>query len=233
MYTPYGEVTVHQETGYGDRDGDQDVSLTRRRPRRRRAALRHTSKARGVVSRIDFDGDYDATDAGLCDSLPQGFMVNPGRSASRVNQPFAHQGLLFEPEITSYQNRLRHYAPTRARFLQRDPLIEGPDGLIWHRWIHGGKVVVAEINLWADFEIDAFVPDRLNSHLYQSNAPLTMLDPSGGCRPPDPFPKPLGPYYKPVGPRRMYSDCDVDSGYCTCSDGWCRPLAARGKTRLA
>ena len=93
------------------RDGDQDVSLTPRRPRIGRAALRHTSEARGVVSTIDFDGDYDATDAGLFDSLPQGFMVNPGRSATRVSQPFAlldarglfqappeHEGSSFEDE---------------------------------------------------------------------------------------------------------------------------------------
>ena len=28
VYTPYGELTDHQETGYGDRDGDGDVDST-------------------------------------------------------------------------------------------------------------------------------------------------------------------------------------------------------------
>ena len=27
-YTPYGELTVNQDTGYGDRDGDGDVDAT-------------------------------------------------------------------------------------------------------------------------------------------------------------------------------------------------------------
>ena len=35
---------------------------------------------------------------------------------------FAHQGLQLDPEIGSYQNRARQYAPKLKRFMQRDPL---------------------------------------------------------------------------------------------------------------
>ena len=47
---------------------------------------------------------------------------HPGRAASGVQQPFGHQGLLYEPEIGQYQNRARQYDPGKRRFGQRDPL---------------------------------------------------------------------------------------------------------------
>jgi RHS repeat-associated protein len=70
---------------------------------------------------FDFDGDYDADDRTLFDALPGGTAQHPGRLASGVDQPFGHQGLLFEPEIGSYQNRARQYDPNKRRFMQRDP----------------------------------------------------------------------------------------------------------------
>jgi len=68
---------------------------------------------------LDFDGDYDSSDATLFDSLPSGWQAREGLTASAVDQPFAHQGLLFEPEIGSYQNRARQYEPGLRRFAQR------------------------------------------------------------------------------------------------------------------
>jgi len=145
VYTPYGEITVNQMTSYGDRDGDGDVDSTDKGTPGTTCtgtvsgacrildlvldsplpALRADRKAimgfahRGV-SRID--GDYDSTDASAFDSLPQGLAHHPGRFATSVDQPFGHQGLLYEPEVGSYQNRARQYLPMRKRFAQRDPL---------------------------------------------------------------------------------------------------------------
>ena len=47
---------------------------------------------------------------------------HPARTSTSVEQPFGHQGLLYEPEIASYQNRARQYNPAKRRFVQRDPL---------------------------------------------------------------------------------------------------------------
>jgi len=75
---------------------------------------------------LDFDGDYDSTDATKFDALSSGIARHPGRTATGVSQPFAHQGLLFEAEIGSYQNRAREYEPTMRVFFERDPLYERP-----------------------------------------------------------------------------------------------------------
>ncbi|HNU46998.1 MAG TPA: RHS repeat-associated core domain-containing protein [Phycisphaerae bacterium] len=147
VYEPYGQVTVYQETAYGDRDADAPP-LTRRCSAKRRDAQRLAGEARGDVSRgdvdaadkgsvgttctgtvsgacrildLDFDGDYDNDDATLFDSLPPGLARHPGRPASGVAFPFAHQGLYLDPELGSYQNRARQYDPAKRRFMQRDP----------------------------------------------------------------------------------------------------------------
>ncbi|MEK6675041.1 MAG: RHS repeat-associated core domain-containing protein [Planctomycetota bacterium] len=124
VYTPYGQVTVHQDTGYGDRDGDGDVDSTDKGT----VGSTCTGTVSGAcrILDLDFDGDYDSTDATKFDSLAQGSMRTPGRTYSAVNQPFAHQGLLFEPEIASYQNRARQLLPKLQRFAQRDPLATRP-----------------------------------------------------------------------------------------------------------
>jgi RHS repeat-associated protein len=123
VYSPYGELTVHQSTGYGDRDGDGDVDSTDKGT----VGTTCTGTVSGAcrILDLDFDGDYDANDATKFDALPQGLQRTPGRLASAVQQPFAHQGLLFEPEIGSYQNRARQYDPEKRRFSQRDPLFIG------------------------------------------------------------------------------------------------------------
>ena len=115
-FSPYGELTVDQETGYGDRDGDGDVDSTDKGT----VGSTCTGTVSGAcrILDLDFDGDYDSTDATKFDALPQGMQRRPGRFASNVNQPFAHQGLLFEPEIGSYQNRARQYDVGKRRFVQ-------------------------------------------------------------------------------------------------------------------
>jgi RHS repeat-associated protein len=126
VYTPYGELTIHQDTSYGDRDGDQDVDSTDKGTVGTTCPGTVSGSCR--ILDLDFDGDYDSADAGFFDSLPQGLARHPGRSSTGVSQPFAHQGLLFEPELASYQNRARQYDPSKRRFAQRDPLALDGDG---------------------------------------------------------------------------------------------------------
>ena len=47
-------------------------------------------------------------------------------SRHSLGNPFAHQGLAYDAEIGSYQNRARQYAPAGKRFMQRDPLALAP-----------------------------------------------------------------------------------------------------------
>jgi len=47
----------------------------------------------------------------------------PAATHSRRGNLFAHQGLVLDSEIGSYQNRARQYSPRAKRFMQRDPLI--------------------------------------------------------------------------------------------------------------
>jgi RHS repeat-associated protein len=121
VLSPYGQLAVNQETGFGDRDGDSDVDSTDKGT----VGVTCTGTVSGScrILDLDFDGDYDSTDATKFDALPQGWQGREGLTASVVNQPFAHQGLLFEPEMGSYQNRARQYHPGLRRFVQRDPLV--------------------------------------------------------------------------------------------------------------
>jgi len=131
-YSPYGELTVDQDDGFGDRDGDGKVDSTDKGT----VGVTCTGTVSGAcrILDLDFDGDYDSTDATKFDSLAQGLQRRPGKQSTGVAQPFAHQGLLFEPEIASYQNRARQYDPAKRRFFQADsarrvePLAEYTDG---------------------------------------------------------------------------------------------------------
>jgi len=120
VYRPYGELTIHQETSFGDRDGDGDVDSTDKGT----VGTTCTGTVSGAcrILDLDFDGDYDSADATKFDSLAQGNARHPGRLFTSVDQPFGHQGLLFDAEIGSYQNRARQYDPAKRRFVQRDPL---------------------------------------------------------------------------------------------------------------
>jgi RHS repeat-associated protein len=121
-YTPYGEPTVHQESGYGDYDGDGDVDATDEDAIQTGGACRGGSPPAACrVLDLDFDGDYDSADETLFASLDDGYMAHPGRRFTSLDEPFGHQGLLFDAEIGSYQNRARQYDPRFRRFMQRDP----------------------------------------------------------------------------------------------------------------
>ncbi|MCH8253296.1 MAG: hypothetical protein IID36_12675, partial [Planctomycetes bacterium] len=128
VYNPYGQFVVQQETSYGDRDGDGDVDgADKGLP-----GVTCTGTVAGAcrILDLDFDGDYDAADATKFDALDQGLARHPGRRYSGVEQVFAHQGLLYEPEIGSYHNRARQYHPTLRRFVQRDPLVHRTSSIL-------------------------------------------------------------------------------------------------------
>ena len=119
-YTAYGEMTVHQETSFGDRDGDQDVDSADKGT----VGVTCTGTVSGAcrILDLDFDGDYDATDATAFDALDQGLSRHPGRTLTGVDQPFGHQGLYVDGAIGTVDNRAREYDPATRRFMQRDPL---------------------------------------------------------------------------------------------------------------
>jgi RHS repeat-associated protein len=119
-YSPYGELTVSAETFFGDYDGDGDVDAT---DEGYISGACSGSDPSGACRILDFDkdGDVDTTDDNLIDDLKTDRARHPALASSKAGFPFAHQGLLLEPEIGSYQNRHRQYDPTEMRFMQRDP----------------------------------------------------------------------------------------------------------------
>ncbi len=74
-----------------------------------------------------------------------------------VGNPFGHQGLNLDPEIGSYQNRARQYAPALKRFVQRDPLVMRS---------HAGSGY----------------QDGISLYCYGPGAPLWSRDPYGACQ---------------------------------------------------
>ena len=144
-YTPYGQFTAHQVTGFGDRDGDGDVDATDKGTPGTTCSGTVTGACR--ILDLDFDGDYDSADATLFDALPQGLARHPGLLTTALDFPFAHQGLYYDPELGSYQNRHRQYDPKLRRFMQRDPLALNAfgaagyqDGLSLYAYVGGGPM---------------------------------------------------------------------------------------------
>ena len=117
-YTLYGQFTAHEVTGYGDRDGDGVVNSTDKGTPGTTCSGTVTGACR--ILDLDFDGDYDAADGTLFDALDQGLARHPGLLATGLHFPFADQGLYYDPELGSYQNRNRQYDPKLRRFMQRD-----------------------------------------------------------------------------------------------------------------
>jgi len=113
---------------------------------------------------LDFDGDYDSTDATKFDALASGLVRHPGRAASNVEQSFAHQGLYLDPEIGSYQNRARQYDAVRRRFAQPDPLRV--------LLVSSMSIVIPPLS-WYDETVHGRV------YGYEKSEPLNHQDPSG------------------------------------------------------
>ena len=151
-YTPYGQMTVQQVTSYGDRDGDRVVDSTDKGTPGTTCTGTVTGSCRIVD--LDFDGDYDATDATLFDNLDQGQARHPDRTTTAVDFPFGHQGLYYDAELDSCQNRYRQFAPVTKRFMQRDLHLSTP-------------------------RPETGYEDSLSLYCYVRGNPITLLDPSG------------------------------------------------------
>ena len=138
---------------------------------------------------LDFDGDYDATDATLFDDLTQGLARHPDRTTSAVNFPFGHQGLYYDAELESYQNRHRQYNPVQKRFMQRDPVVyeirrRTPDlhEMLWApgtSCMGGSCVQRTVVGDLAVLYPQGQYSDGMGLYAYARNAPLVMSDPSG------------------------------------------------------
>ena len=124
-YSPYGELEAVRDAHFFDYDDDGDVdsadsaALT--------ACIGETS---GDCLRFDADADGTITqdDAEAFSSYTATLTTNtelqriPATTSGSLGNPFGHQGLAFDAEIGSYQNRARQNDPKLKRFMQRDPL---------------------------------------------------------------------------------------------------------------
>jgi RHS repeat-associated protein len=194
-YSPYGELIVHQSTGYCDYDGDGDVDSSDRNLIAGACAGSNPAGACRILD-LNFDNTVNSSDTTPFDALPQGLQRNPGRLSTAVSQPFAHQGLLFEPEIGSYQNRARQYDPAKRRFAQRDPLPEalalllqtevGPAGNAGlYLYVHANPIVNTDPEgLWPNARayIAAWCIDNRNKDCKDACAPGQSMRSCGVCR---------------------------------------------------
>jgi RHS repeat-associated protein len=126
-YSPYGELEVAFDAHFFDYDDDGDVD------EQDLAAATSGGECWGDYSgdcrRLDADADrdIDAADyAAISNFLAalsgdQEIQRVPAPTHSKLGNPFAHQALVFDSEIGSYQNRDRQYNPHLKRFMQRDP----------------------------------------------------------------------------------------------------------------
>ncbi len=104
---------------------------------------------------FDFDDDVDAGDKTVFDALVSADTYRrPGRTTSALGHTRAHQGLILDAEIGSFNNRARQYAPQLKRFMQMDPLMRG-------RCAGGGY------------------QDGGNVYTYARSSPLARRDPTG------------------------------------------------------
>jgi len=128
-YSPYGEleaVVAAHPFDYDD-DGDvdaDDYAVTTNGTCSGAAAAtgdcrRLDANADGVVN-----GDDRTVIAAYIATLDSDTELQriPASTHSRRGNVFAHQGLVLDEEIASYQNRARQYFPVCVRFAQRDPL---------------------------------------------------------------------------------------------------------------
>ena len=153
-YSPYGELEVVANSYFGDYNGDGFVNATDAASLCSSGCTCSYGTASGDCRVFDFDadGDLDATDQQALADLYTGRSADlqnrrvPSTSASPLGNPFAHQGLVLDPEIHSYQNRARQYNPQLKRFMQRDPLAAEPaggagyqDGLSAYQYLKGNS----------------------------------------------------------------------------------------------
>ena len=126
---------------------------------------------------LDFDGDYDATDATLFDNLTQGLARHPDRTTTAVAFPFGHQGLWYDAELESCQNRARWYSAALRRFGQKDFL---PNIRVHQESVFVRSAPLAYVSPpsgpWGQYR------DGMNLFQYVAGNPIGLRDPSGLTR---------------------------------------------------
>jgi len=161
-YTPYGEleaVVAAHPFDYDD-DGDvddDDYAVTTNGTCSGAAAAtgdcrRMDANADGVVN--DDDRTVIAAYIATLDSDTELQRI-PASAYSRRGNVFAHQGLVLDPELASYQNRARQYAPKAKRFVQRDPLDDQWVDLraigmrrLWYSYAHCRPISLRDPSGW-------------------------------------------------------------------------------------
>jgi RHS repeat-associated protein len=126
-YSPYGQLEVAVDSHPFDYDDDGDVDEDDYAVTTNGTC---TGTATGDCRRMDADadGDVDSTDQTTISNYIASLTADtelartPAATGSQRGNSFGYQGLFFDHELASYQNRARQYAPIANRFLQRDPL---------------------------------------------------------------------------------------------------------------
>jgi RHS repeat-associated protein len=186
-YSPYGQLEVAVDSHPFDYDDDGDVDADDYAVTTNGTC---TGTATGDCRRMDADadGDVDSTDqttiANYIATLTTDTELTrvPAATESQRGNLYGHQGLVFDAELGSYQNRARQYAPATRRFLQRDPL-----GLIIIE-DSMGQPVLKLASAETPQGIKSYFPDEalmyrdgMNIYQYVRTSPLTKRDPVGLC----------------------------------------------------
>ncbi len=167
-YKPYGEFVAAAEYGWFDYDQDGDVDGTDVAAAGLGGACWQSSSQACLCLDADGDGKVEYDDYAIISAYVSTLTADtqlqrvPAAPSTRRGNPFAHQGLLYDAEIASYQNRARQYDPKAKRFIQRDPL---------QLMEHSPKIAMALEGL------------DINSYSYVGNEPLSCVDPLGLSRP--------------------------------------------------
>ncbi len=125
-YSPYGELEVVRDAHFfdydddGDVDDDDETAFTACIGETSGDCLRFDADCDGEVTEVDDGEEFGYYTATL--TADTELQRIPATTVSTMGNPFGHQGLAFDVEIGSYQNRHRQYAPKMKRFMQRDPL---------------------------------------------------------------------------------------------------------------
>ncbi len=125
-YSPYGELEVVRDAHFFDYDGDGDVddddetAFTACIGETSGDCLRFDADCDGEVTEVDDGEEFGYYTATL--TADTELQRVPATTVSTMGNSFGHQGLAFDVEIGSYQNRHRQYAPKMKRFMQRQVL---------------------------------------------------------------------------------------------------------------
>jgi RHS repeat-associated protein len=161
-YSPYGQLEVAVDSHPFDYDDDGDVDQDDYAVTTNGTC---SGTAAGDCRRMDADADGDV------DSADQTAISNyiatltsdteltriPAATESKLGNALGHQGLVFDAELTSYQNRARQYAPAARRFMQRDSYM---------------------LRIYSDRAAPGYI-DGMNLYNYTRESPFGRLDPSG------------------------------------------------------